>query len=135
MSKADDLAIIIIAGGRYYEFTPDDYSWLNTWWSERRAEGKLLAIMTGGAPGADNYGKHWAQAYLLMNIEVVADWRKFGKKAGPLRNQAMVDRADGIILFPGGVGTTDVATRARVKGIRIWESRSRKNANYQPPEQ
>jgi len=130
-----DLDIIIIAGGRNYEFTADDYQWLNTWWSERRAEGKHLAILTGGATGADNYGRHWAQAYLLMAIEEKADWKKYGKKAGPLRNQKMVDRADGIILFPGGVGTTDVATRAREKGIRIWESRSRKNWNYKPPEQ
>ena len=71
----------------------------------------------------------------VQAIEEKADWKKLGKKAGPLRNQKMVDRADGIVLFPGGVGTTDVATRAREKGIRIWESRSRKNWNYKPPEQ
>ena len=46
-----------------------------------------------------------------------ADW-SLGRKAGPLRNKAMVDVADYAIAFPsGGRGTQSLINFAHQKGI------------------
>ena len=48
-----------------------------------------------------------------------ADW-SLGRKAGPLRNKAMVDVADYAIAFPGGGrGTESLIGYARAKGIPL----------------
>jgi hypothetical protein len=43
-----------------------------------------------------------------------ADWQ-LGRKAGPIRNQRMLDegRPELVIAFPGGRGTSDMTARAR----------------------
>lgn len=52
-----------------------------------------------------------------------ADWRKYGKSAGPLRNQQMIDegKPDLVVAFPGGTGTADMVRRAKAAGIRVIE--------------
>lgn len=51
-----------------------------------------------------------------------ADWERFGKKAGVLRNQEMLDSgADLVIAFPGGKGTADMVRRAKAAKVRVWE--------------
>jgi len=49
-----------------------------------------------------------------------ADW-KLGKKAGPLRNQRMIDegRPDLVVAFPGGKGTADMVRRAEAAGVKV----------------
>ena len=48
-----------------------------------------------------------------------ADWR-LGPKAGPLRNQKMVDVADfAVAFFDGGPGTRSLITLAKQKGIPV----------------
>ena len=51
--------------------------------------------------------------------EYVADWATHGKKAGPLRNQRMIDEGhpDLVIAFPGGKGTDDMTRRALAAGV------------------
>lgn len=50
---------------------------------------------------------------------VPADW-SLGKKAGPLRNQRMIDmKPDKLLRFPGGRGTADCERRARAAGIEV----------------
>ena len=47
-------------------------------------------------------------------------WKMHGKKAGPLRNQEMVDAGtDLVVAFPGGRGTADLVRRARAAGLQI----------------
>ena len=59
----------------------------------------------------------------LIEPEVwIADWKTFGKAAGPKRNQAMVDSgADLCIAFPskGSTGTIDCVERAKAAGIPV----------------
>src|SRR6266704_483669 len=50
----------------------------------------------------------------------LADWKKHGNAAGPIRNQEMVDAgAKFVIAFPGGKGTADCVERAEKAGIQI----------------
>jgi hypothetical protein len=51
-----------------------------------------------------------------------ARWEQYGKRAGPLRNEEMIQSgADLVIAFAGGAGTADCVRRARRAGIPVRE--------------
>lgn len=72
---------------------------------------KLLPVITGichgGARGADRMAGEWARKHNIPCRVFHADWDAFGKRAGYIRNQMMLDvyRPDMVIAFPGGTGT------------------------------
>lgn len=105
---------ILVCGGRDFEDRELLYNVLNQ-------EGDDIVIISGMARGADTIGVDWA---VLNNCEVdeyPADWRKHGRKAGPIRNQQMLDegKPDLVIAFKGGNGTNDMVRRARKAGIPV----------------
>lgn len=71
-------------------------------------------IVSGGANGADTLGKCYAQEHNIPFVAFTADWQKYGKAAGMIRNQTIVDDSDYIIAFWDGVsrGTKDSIRRA-----------------------
>lgn len=77
-------------------------------------------IISGGAPGADKWAAVWGDHYAENEI-YPADWRRFGNRAGPIRNQRMLDdgKPDLVIAFPGGRGTADMVRRAKAAGIEV----------------
>lgn len=86
--------------------------------------GPISQIWQGGAPGADALAIKWAKANDVEIQTMCADWRRYGKKAGPIRNQQMIDRcgADILLAFPtGGPGTADCIGRAKAAGIPVLE--------------
>jgi hypothetical protein len=66
----------------------------------------------------------WACRRGIENIKFHAEWEKLGRKAGPLRNQLMLDegRPDVVVAFPGGRGTEDMMMRARSAGVDVIEA-------------
>lgn len=82
-----------------------------------------VTIIAGGAPGADSLAASWAAVEWTRYQEFPARWDKHGKKAGPIRNQQMIDEGapDLVIAFPGGVGTADMVKRAKKAGIEVIE--------------
>lgn len=50
-----------------------------------------------------------------------ANWKKFGKAAGPLRNVKMIEegKPDVVIAFPGGHGTANMVALAEASGIPV----------------
>lgn len=87
---------LIIAGGRSYYLTAEDYKKLD------RID--IAEVVSGGASGADTCGENYAKKINVPTIVFKADWSKYGRKAGPLRNKQMAEYADGVALFPGGTG-------------------------------
>jgi len=53
----------------------------------------------------------------------MANWAGLGRKAGPIRNQEMLDqgRPNMVVAFPGGRGTADMVRRARGAGVEVIE--------------
>jgi len=80
-----------------------------------------FTIIAGGATGADKAASSWAAVNWTRYEEFKPDWKKYGSKAGPLRNQRMLDegRPDLVIAFPGGKGTADMVARAEKAGVRV----------------
>ena len=60
---------------------------------------KITEVVCGGARGADEWGKQWAGNLDIPIKMFLADWDKYGKAAGPIRNQQMGDYADALIVF------------------------------------
>lgn len=81
-----------------------------------------VVIVHGSCPtGADAMAQRWCEANGVDFERHPADWSQ-GKKAGPLRNQAMVDLgADVCYAFPkdSSRGTRDCMKRASKAGIPV----------------
>jgi hypothetical protein len=76
-----------------------------------------IVIIHGGARGADTLAGEWAKYHNIECIEEKADWEKYGKRAGPIRNQKMLDehKPEIVVAFPGGTGTTHMVLLAKGK--------------------
>ena len=72
-------------------------------------------IISGGARGADAFAKKYAEEESLIYIEFPAEWDKFGKSAGFIRNQTIVDNCDMVLAFWDGQsrGTADTIEKAK----------------------
>lgn len=82
-----------------------------------------LAIIEGGARGADRLARQWADKNDVICYTERADWETYGKRAGWMRNQRMIDRfkPQAVVAFPGNKGTRDMVRRAHEAGIPVWE--------------
>lgn len=82
-----------------------------------------IEIISGGATGVDTVAIEWAIVNWIPFAEFKPDWKRYGRKAGPLRNQKMLDEGvDLVIAFPGGKGTADMVRKAkRYSGVRVIE--------------
>jgi len=116
---------ILVCGGREYTdrrvvYTILDEVCQRTGWARK---GNPLTIIQGGAPGADYLAKEWAEAdpTLCQCIEYQADWRRYGKAAGPIRNKKMLNdtQPDLVVAFPGGAGTRNMIEQAKAKRVPI----------------
>ena len=77
-------------------------------------------IIQGGASGADYMAKQWAEKYGVHCAEVKALWDYHGRKAGPLRNSAMLILQPAYcIALPGGKGTANMISQCEASGIPV----------------
>lgn len=92
---------IIIAGGRDFM----DYNLLKKKADKILQEKKVthkIVIISGCARGADTLGLRYASENAFDAEEYPADWDKYGKKAGYMRNVEMAENADALIAFWDG---------------------------------
>lgn len=112
-------------------------------WHANSYSTEKLTVVHGACPtGADKIVDDWAtdmegwaekNSSPLPGVQVVverhpADWEKYGKAAGPIRNKVIADRGGHLCVAflyePEGKrskGTRDMITEARNKGIGIVE--------------
>lgn len=80
-------------------------------------------IVDGCASGADTLCAEVASKFGTEIEPHPADWKRYGKAAGPLRNHEMIDSGcDFLLTFPGGCGTGECKAYARRRGVRIIEA-------------
>lgn len=114
---------IIIAGDRNFS----DYETLKRVCSEacdkiekaRPYDG--ITIVSGTCRGADKLGEQFAHERKYGVVLFPADWNKFGRAAGPIRNRNMAEYADMLIAFWHGTkgGTSSMIGLAEKAGIFI----------------
>lgn len=82
---------------------------------------KVDVVIHGGAQGADMGAAQWGKSEGATVLEFAAEWKKYGKRAGPLRNQKMIDhgKPEVVIAFAGGRGTADMVRRAVAAGLPV----------------
>jgi SLOG family YspA-like protein len=115
----DRRLVVLVCGGRDYRHLGIVGGYLDL---THRIFG-IRKIIQGGSTGADRLALEWALGHRIEHETYKAEWDKWGKSAGPIRNQKMID--DGkptlVIAFPGGSGTDDLVNRARRYKIPVME--------------
>jgi hypothetical protein len=82
----------------------------------------VSVVLCGGARGADSTGLAWATTNNIPVEYYPANWDKFGRSAGVLRNKIMVESADALIAIWDGKspGTKNCIAQAKDKKISIY---------------
>ena len=100
-------------------------------WSDRKLIAAMLAleapevVIHGGCRGADLMAGEVARSLGLAIEEYPAQWHRYGRGAGPVRNQQMLDEGqpDRVLAFHSDLsrsrGTADMVRRARAAGIPV----------------
>lgn len=84
--------------------------------------GKLeIEIISGGATGVDALGERFAHEHNLPLRIVPADWKTYGRSAGPRRNEQMVRMAGTLVAFWDGKsrGTKNMIKMAWKHGLIV----------------
>lgn len=105
---------ILVCGGRDYGDRIKLFRVL-----DEISKDRSVKIISGAARGADRLSVEWAKSRGVPFLEFPADWSRYGRSAGVIRNQQMLDEAlpDLVLAFPGGTGTMDMVKRARRAGV------------------
>jgi len=92
---------VIVAGGRDFA----DYNKLSAVifdYAESVGDDVGVAIVSGMARGADALAHTFAKNEGVQVYEFPANWDKYGKRAGYVRNTEMAEFADALIAFHDG---------------------------------
>ena len=110
---------VLVCGGRDFS----DRKMMREVLSRIHAERPFTCLIHGGAAGADRLAEDWGRDEGLPVIRVDANWDRYGRSAGPIRNGWMLDlcQPDAVVAFPGGSGTADMVARARAAAVEVLE--------------
>lgn len=80
-----------------------------------------IEIVSGNARGADKLGERYAKEHNLPVKLFPANWDKYGKRAGYLRNQEMANYSDVLIAFwdEKSKGTKHMIDIAKKQGLTV----------------
>lgn len=89
---------IVIAGSRSYNNYDEAKTYIDECLMSINRE-YTIVIISGGAVGADALGERYATEHGLEFEKYHANWSKYGKKAGPIRNRQMAEICDIAVCF------------------------------------
>ena len=108
----------LICGGRDWT----DYGFIEHTLDAIHELRHFTSIIHGGALGADYLAGIWGKDRKIPIVVFPANWSKYDTKAGPIRNQQMIDdgKPDLCVAFPGGRGTNDMIARCKQNKIEVY---------------
>lgn len=110
---------VLVCGSREFTNTNLLYAVLDRLHKDRGFD----VVIEGDARGADRMAGYWARRNKIDNLKFPAEWDKYGKAAGPVRNQQMLDegKPDLVIAFPVGAarGTKHMMRIANEAGVEV----------------
>lgn len=82
---------------------------------------KPTTVISGCARGVDILGEQWAIENNIPVERYPADWKKYGRSAGPIRNRQMAENAEALVAFLSqkSRGTRDMISQAQKHGLKI----------------
>lgn len=82
-----------------------------------------VEVVSGGAKGVDASALKFSQEMYLKYTEFPADWKTYGKAAGPIRNKQIAEYADQLLVirYPDSKGSLNVAAEFRKLGKPVTE--------------
>lgn len=110
---------VIIAGPRYVT----DFAIVKQ--AVKQSGFDITQVVSGGARGVDTLGELWAETNGVKFIRFPAEWNKYGKAAGPIRNKQMAEYVapDGalVAVYDGSSrGTGDMIKRATSLNLKVF---------------
>ncbi len=112
---------IVIAGCRNYNNYEEAKEYIDQCISNIR-NGNTIIIISGGASGADKIGERYAKEK-GFDVELYpADWKKYGRSAGPIRNKIMAQECDYAICFWDGKSR---GTKSMIEFAKMFEKELR----------
>ncbi len=113
---------IVVAGCRDYDNYTETKKYIDFCISDIKNK-YTLVFVSGGCRGADALGERYAREHGYEIERYPAEWEKYGRAAGPMRNRKMAEISDFIICFWDGQsrGTKTMIDAATVlhKPVRI----------------
>ena len=108
---------LAVIGGRNFNDKEKAYDEIN----KIRESYCIDTIVSGCARGADQIGIDYAEDHDLQIIRHPADWEKYGRAAGMIRNSYIIRDSDLVIAFWNGrsPGTKDSINKAKKKKIPV----------------
>lgn len=88
---------LAIIGSREF----NDYTLLTN--ELERYKNKIHIVVSGAARGADSLGERWAIENKKETLIFPADWDKYGKRAGYIRNEDIIKNSDCVMAFWNGI--------------------------------
>jgi len=121
---------VLVCGGRDYQNVEQLYKvldWVDGSWESADSIGPISTIISGHARGADQLAEKYANEKNIPLEVYPAEWDVYGKSAGVIRNQEMLDEGqpDLVVAFPGGNGTAHmvkIAQKANVMMLQVTTS-------------
>ena len=74
----------------------------------------ISTVISGGASGVDKMAERWADEMGYKKEIHPAEWKKYGRRAGPMRNIKIIESCTRVVAFPSkkGRGTQDSIKKA-----------------------
>lgn len=123
-AKERSMLRVIIAGGRDFA----DYTLLSKTMDKYLSEiTDDISIICGKAHGADTLGEQYAKEHGYNIQYFPAEWKRYGKAAGYIRNTEMAKNADALVAFWDGTspGTEHMIATAEQHHLNIHVVRYR----------
>ena len=79
-----------------------------------------IQIIEGGTTCLDNLIKDWATSKNVSCVEITPDWNQFGSGAELIRDQEMIQKSQGLVVFyDGSFELETILESALNKGIEV----------------
>lgn len=114
---------VIVAGSRgFFEYDLMSRELDKLFNESKEFTGCNIKIISGMADGADSLAIRYADERKLTKILFPANWKRFSRVAGFLRNEDMLSVATHLVVFWDGKssGTNHMIEIAKAKGIPVW---------------
>lgn len=114
---------VIVAGSRgFYDYDLMSRELDRLFKESKELAGRDVKIISGMADGADSLAIRYADERKLTKILFPANWKRYSRVAGFLRNEDMLSVATHLVVFWNGKssGTHHMIEIAKAKGIPVW---------------